>query len=302
MKLLITLLLTPCITYAGMFLDKPTKGNISYLSARYLNHTTGRFITQDIEQQYDSHYSYGIGRVIISSDPTGMMWQQQFEDSANIAEYSYRADMESISKEILESTLETISEEPLSKLSVTNGNVTTVKHSSHSQPFIATEGSRIVAKSSSLDQWVARNRLDSIDTKPKQAEPYNGSTDLDEKNIRQEMELRIKSKKLISMTRSIHLSIVDNMESDNMDFSQIDSGSRSKVRSMHKDWHDVVNRYKNFKQEPLDTRKIDDFYKRLDYNSVTKERKIRRLARQYKMKFEDMNEKLKNYYMERKLE
>lgn len=302
MKLLITLLLTPCIGYAGMFLDKPIKGNISYLEARYLNHTTGRFISQDIEQQYDSHYAYGIGRVIISSDPTGMMWQQQFEDSANIAEYSYRTAMESISKEIVESNLETISEEPLSKLSVTNGNVTTVKHSSHSQPFVATEGSRIVAKSSSLDQWIAHNRVDSIDAKPRQAASYNGSTNSDDSSIRQEMALRHQSKKLISMTRSIHLSVVDDMESDNLDFNQIDMGSGSMTKAMHKDWKEVVNRYKNFKQEPLDTRKIDDFYKRLDYNSITKERKIRRLARQYKMKFQDMNEKLKHYYMERKLE
>ena len=75
MNVLTLLLLTPCISNAGMFLDKSTEHNTSYLEARYLNHTTGRFITQDIKQQYTSHYGYGVGKVILLSDPTGMMWE-----------------------------------------------------------------------------------------------------------------------------------------------------------------------------------------------------------------------------------
>lgn len=80
------IILVPSLSYAGMFLDKPTEHNTSYLEARYLNHTTGRFISQDKEQEYTSHYAYGTGRVILLSDPTGLMWEQEIIDAQRIIE------------------------------------------------------------------------------------------------------------------------------------------------------------------------------------------------------------------------
>lgn len=68
----------PCLCNAGEFLDKPTLHNNSYLNARYLNHTTGRFLTQDVMKQFNSHYIYGSGNVIMLSDPSGMMWESEY--------------------------------------------------------------------------------------------------------------------------------------------------------------------------------------------------------------------------------
>ena len=78
MNKLMPLLLMPCLCNAGEFLDKPTIHNNSYLNARYLNHTTGRFLTQDVMKQFNSHYIYGSGNVIMLSDPSGMMWESEY--------------------------------------------------------------------------------------------------------------------------------------------------------------------------------------------------------------------------------
>lgn len=70
------ILLIPSLCSAGQFIDKEPMGNTSYLNARYLNHSIGRFISQDPRQQYNSHYIYGNGRVILFSDPTGEMMEE----------------------------------------------------------------------------------------------------------------------------------------------------------------------------------------------------------------------------------
>ncbi|WP_221897810.1 hypothetical protein [Bathymodiolus japonicus methanotrophic gill symbiont] len=69
--ILISLSLLPNIAQADRFIDRPISGSISHLNTRYLNLITGRFITQDIRKQFFSHYVYGNGRVILSSDPSG---------------------------------------------------------------------------------------------------------------------------------------------------------------------------------------------------------------------------------------
>ncbi|WP_140414090.1 hypothetical protein [Bathymodiolus platifrons methanotrophic gill symbiont] len=69
--ILISLSLLPNIAQADRFIDRPRSGNISHLNTRYLNLITGRFLTQDIRKQFFSHYVYGNGRVILSSDPSG---------------------------------------------------------------------------------------------------------------------------------------------------------------------------------------------------------------------------------------
>ncbi|WP_221902140.1 hypothetical protein [Bathymodiolus platifrons methanotrophic gill symbiont] len=69
--ILIYLSLLPNIAQADRFIDRPRSGNISHLNARYLDLITGRFLTQDMRKQFFSHYVYGNGRVILSSDPSG---------------------------------------------------------------------------------------------------------------------------------------------------------------------------------------------------------------------------------------
>ncbi|GFO72883.1 hypothetical protein BJAS_P3419 [Bathymodiolus japonicus methanotrophic gill symbiont] len=66
------ILLYPAILPAGEFIDKQSMGNTSYLNARYLNHNLGRFLNQDVLQEYNGHYSYQKGDVILFSDPTGL--------------------------------------------------------------------------------------------------------------------------------------------------------------------------------------------------------------------------------------
>lgn len=78
MTKLIPLLLLPCLCEAAQFIDLPDIGNNSYLNARYLNHTTGRFLTQDDKKQFKSHYVYGNGRIIKTSDPSGNMFGHFF--------------------------------------------------------------------------------------------------------------------------------------------------------------------------------------------------------------------------------
>ena len=72
------IILIPSLCSAGQFIDKEPMGNTSYLDARYLNHSIGRFLTQDPMKQFNSHYIYGSGNVIMSSDPSGMMWEPEY--------------------------------------------------------------------------------------------------------------------------------------------------------------------------------------------------------------------------------
>ncbi|GFO72925.1 hypothetical protein BJAS_P3462 [Bathymodiolus japonicus methanotrophic gill symbiont] len=81
MKLYHALLLAPCISHAGMFIDRDDIGNLSYLESRHLSHTTCRFLTQDSKKQYSSHYNYGSGNIITHSDPTGNMIASNYVDS-----------------------------------------------------------------------------------------------------------------------------------------------------------------------------------------------------------------------------
>lgn len=67
---IILILLSPIVSANG-FLGTNNLGNISYLNARYLSHTTSRFLTQDTKKQFKSKYAYGNGRVISYSDPSG---------------------------------------------------------------------------------------------------------------------------------------------------------------------------------------------------------------------------------------
>lgn len=78
----VLILLIPSLCSAGQFLDNPDLGNNSYLNARYLNHTLGRFITQDDKKQFNSLYAYGNGRVIKWSDPSGNMMNEDIEVEA----------------------------------------------------------------------------------------------------------------------------------------------------------------------------------------------------------------------------
>lgn len=64
--------LCPVLSYAGQFIDKESMGNTSYLNARYLNHNLGRFLNQDALQEYNGHYSYQHGDVMLFSDPSGL--------------------------------------------------------------------------------------------------------------------------------------------------------------------------------------------------------------------------------------
>ncbi|GAW87754.1 hypothetical protein bplSymb_SCF15802P001 [Bathymodiolus platifrons methanotrophic gill symbiont] len=70
----------------SLFLDLSSLGHLSYLNDRYLNHATGRFISQDPVKQFTSHYSYDAGHVIISSDPTGRMVHEELEEKDSIEE------------------------------------------------------------------------------------------------------------------------------------------------------------------------------------------------------------------------
>ncbi|GFO72926.1 hypothetical protein BJAS_P3463 [Bathymodiolus japonicus methanotrophic gill symbiont] len=72
------LVLAPIIT-SGAFLGHQPIDNLTYLGNRYINHGTARFITQDDYKQYYSHYNYGSGNVIASSDPTGNMFMPGFD-------------------------------------------------------------------------------------------------------------------------------------------------------------------------------------------------------------------------------
>ena len=64
--------LCPVLSHAGQFIDKESMGNTSYLNARYLNHNLGRFLNQDALQEYNGHYSYQHGDVMLFSDPSGL--------------------------------------------------------------------------------------------------------------------------------------------------------------------------------------------------------------------------------------
>ncbi|GFO77179.1 hypothetical protein BPLS_P5452 [Bathymodiolus platifrons methanotrophic gill symbiont] len=72
-KIFFLLLIIPNLVIAGNFIDRPDLYNLSCLNARYLNHITGRFLTQDSKKQFYSHYLYGDGRVILYADPSGNM-------------------------------------------------------------------------------------------------------------------------------------------------------------------------------------------------------------------------------------
>ncbi|WP_221897812.1 hypothetical protein [Bathymodiolus japonicus methanotrophic gill symbiont] len=74
MKILLSFL--PCSVQADMFLGQPIMGNLSHLHARYLSLKTGRFLTQDPQKQFFSQYVYGNGQVILSSDPSGEMEEE----------------------------------------------------------------------------------------------------------------------------------------------------------------------------------------------------------------------------------
>lgn len=74
------ILIIPNLCGAGQFLDKPDIGNNSYLNARYLNHTTGRFLTQDDKKQFNSLYVYGNGQIIRWADPSGNMMNEYAEE------------------------------------------------------------------------------------------------------------------------------------------------------------------------------------------------------------------------------
>ena len=96
---LVTLLFMPCACSAGCFLDNPDIGNNSYLNARYLNHTTGRFLTQDDKKQFKSHYLYGNGDVIKKSDPSGNMFGDLFNSLGSVSAVETRSAMDILTRE-----------------------------------------------------------------------------------------------------------------------------------------------------------------------------------------------------------
>ena len=73
MRTTYSLVFIPYVCIAGEFIGMKDIGNNSYLDARYLNHSIGRFITQDPIKQFNSQYAYGNGRIIVHSDPSGLM-------------------------------------------------------------------------------------------------------------------------------------------------------------------------------------------------------------------------------------
>lgn len=99
MTKLIPLLLLPCLCEAAQFIDLPDIGNNSYLNARYLNHTTGRFLTQDDKKQFKSHYVYGNGRIIKTSDPSGNMFGHFFSPIETFSRVETNSAMEMLVKE-----------------------------------------------------------------------------------------------------------------------------------------------------------------------------------------------------------
>ena len=96
---LVILLLIPCSCGAGQFLDEPDLGNNSYLNARYLNHTTGRFLTQDDKKQFKSHYLYGNGDVIKKSDPSGNIFGDFFRAISSVSSVETRSAMDILVRE-----------------------------------------------------------------------------------------------------------------------------------------------------------------------------------------------------------
>ena len=74
---LLAALIIPLPVNAGYFIGKQDIGNNSYLDARYLNHSIARFITKDSAKEFKSHYTYGNGRIIVNSDPTGKMLYEE---------------------------------------------------------------------------------------------------------------------------------------------------------------------------------------------------------------------------------
>ncbi|GFO72927.1 hypothetical protein BJAS_P3464 [Bathymodiolus japonicus methanotrophic gill symbiont] len=95
---IIPLVFAPIVT-TGAFLGNQSEGNLSYLNARYMSHSTSRFITQDRAKQYASQYAYGDGSVIAYSDPTGMMWE--IENVISNAQVAVVEDAEIVVKEDL---------------------------------------------------------------------------------------------------------------------------------------------------------------------------------------------------------
>lgn len=128
-------------------------GNNSYLNARYLSHTTGRFITQDYDQQFNSHYVYGNGRIIKLSDRTGNMLGQgdvvgysaqrtdaigySSQKAVNEYEPVETANQKWVSSVIDELVAITINEEKISKVSLTGDEKSTSAISKNNKVIIA---------------------------------------------------------------------------------------------------------------------------------------------------------------------
>lgn len=87
--------LCPVLSHAGQFIDKESMGNTSYLNARYLNHNLGRFLNQDALQEYNGHYSYQHGDVMLFSDPSGLT---SSDDEGGIIEVLFEEIDEELSK------------------------------------------------------------------------------------------------------------------------------------------------------------------------------------------------------------
>lgn len=128
-------------------------GNNSYLNARYLSHTTGRFITQDYYQQFNSHYVYGNGRIIKLSDRTGNMLGQgdvvgysaqrtdavgySSQKAVNEYEPVETANQKWVSSVIDELVAITINEEKISKVSLAGDEKSSGAIKKHNKIIIA---------------------------------------------------------------------------------------------------------------------------------------------------------------------
>ncbi|GFO72938.1 hypothetical protein BJAS_P3475 [Bathymodiolus japonicus methanotrophic gill symbiont] len=78
------LIMTNTAIASPRFIDKELDGSTAHLGHRHLSLATGRFLTQDIDKQYPSHYNYGSGHPITESDPTGTINYKVVDDAIKL--------------------------------------------------------------------------------------------------------------------------------------------------------------------------------------------------------------------------
>ena len=291
------MLLIPTLCSAGQFLDNPDIGNTSYLGARYLNHSTGRFITQDPMHQYNSHYIYGNGRAIVYSDPTGMMMEESGlisvgEERSSISTIPVKEDLSSISVKLDEAKVKG------HELFVNDSTLLTSEASSlgiyvnyHKvKPIIDHE--HLIED----DDKLAYKRI----TSGNHAQVVRKSRTPDVSDDERIRYNKMKSHELLSMGRSLYISNSRTIDDNYPRMTEAEKQTMS-TRQANVDfqrYRAVREKVMNGTANSVDRSIISEYYNKLSFNTVANIVEIIRIGKlpMNKKSYSDMLSELIGYY------